>query len=297
MKKIAFSMTVPSALRAFMADHVRALSKQYDVTVFCNFSDDDCADLFDGSVKLVHVPFERKICPLRDLKCLFLIVSHLRKGGFSCVHSVMPKTGLLAMSAGWLARVPVRIHMYTGQVWVTRAGVWRTVLKSMDKLIAYFATDIYADSPSQRDFLISEKVAKVGSVLGDGSVNGVDCEKFKPDAAARKAVREQFNIPAGAVALGFMGRLNRDKGINDLVEAFTSSHVTQQVHLLLVGPDEEDIEEMIRERFPEVAQQVHFAGYTSDPARSSCLDPNSLFPPALPGAFMDLRSRLGVAHH
>ncbi len=267
MKKICFTMTVPSALRAFMTDHVRALAKTYDVTVFCNFSSDDCTDLFDSSVKLVHIPFERPIRLLKDFKCLFLMVFFLRKGGFDSVHSVMPKTGLLTMLAGWIAHVPVRIHMFTGQVWVVRTGFWRAVLKSMDRLIALFATDIYADSPSQLDFLVAEKVVKTGSVLGDGSVNGVDCERFKPDVDARQAVRTQFNILNEALVFGFMGRLNRDKGINDLVEAFASSHVANRSHLLLVGPDEEGIEEMIRERFPEVVQQVHFAGYTSEPEK------------------------------
>ena len=267
MDNIAFSMTVPSALRAFVADHVRALAEEYEVTVFCNFSQDDCKDLFNQSVKLVHVPFAREIKPLQDFRCLFRMVSGLRKGRFSSVHSVMPKTGLLTMIAGWMAGIPVRIHMFTGQVWVTRTGFWRILLKSMDRLIARFATDIYADSPSQRDFLLKEKVINAGKVLGDGSVNGVDCGRFKPDEGALKAVRKQFNIPDDAFVFGFMGRLNHDKGINDLVEAFALAHVTDKAYLLLAGPDEEGIENRIRECYPKIAPRIHFAGYTSEPAR------------------------------
>lgn len=265
MRKIAFSMTVPSALRAFMADHVRALAKDHEVTVFCNFSDDDCSGLFDSGVKLVHIPFAREIRPLQDLKCLFLMVSNLRKGDFVCIHSIMPKTGLLTMMAGKVTGIPVRIHMFTGQVWVTRSGLWRWLLKFTDRIIARFATDVYADSPSQRDFLVSERVIKSGKVLGDGSVNGVDCTRFVPDCVARRFVRNRFGIPDNAMVFGFMGRLNHDKGIFDLVEAFASSEALHDAHLLLVGADEENIEQMVRQRFSDVCYRTHFVGHTSEP--------------------------------
>ncbi len=260
-------MTAPSALRAFMADPIRRLARKYEVSVFCNFSADACENLFDATVTRVHIPFERKIRPWADLRCLFQLSSALRRGRFDSVHSIMPKTGLLAMAAGWLAGVPVRVHMFTGQVWVTRAGFWRMLLKSMDRLIAWFATDIYADSPSQRDFLVAEKVIRSGKVLGDGSVNGVDCDRFKPDPAARAAVRAQLGIPQDAVVFGFLGRLNTDKGIGDLVEAFASSSVAQSAHLLLVGPDEEGVEAMIRKKFPSMREKIYFAGSTDHPER------------------------------
>lgn len=263
--KIAFIMTAPSALRAFMGDHIRALAEEFDVTVFCNFSQDHCEDLFDDSVKLVHVPFERKIYPVKDIKCLFDLVVKLRQGDFCSVHSVMPKTGLLSMVSAWFAGISVRIHMFTGQVWVTRTGFWRLLLKQMDRVIAVFATDVYADSPSQLDFLRKEKVIKTGKVLGDGSVNGVDCRRFRPNATARSEVRKRFDIPEDALVFGFMGRLNRDKGIFDLVAAFAESCAEQQAWLLLVGPDEGGLEKEVQEHFPGILPRLRFAGYTLEP--------------------------------
>lgn len=267
MNKICFCMTVPSALRSFMADHVRALAERYDVTVFCNFSKDDCEGLFDSSVKLVHVPFAREIKPVQDLKCLCLMISHLRKGRFSSVHSVMPKTGLLAMAAGWIARVPVRIHLFTGQVWVTHVGFWRRIFKGVDRLIDWLATDLYADSPSQRDFLLKENVIRSGKTLCDGSVNGVNTDRFKPDPEIRKSVRNQFGILEEQVVFGFVGRLHLDKGILDLVEAFSGSGKMENACLLFVGSDEGNVEQLVRERFSDLGGQILFAGFTSEPER------------------------------
>jgi glycosyltransferase involved in cell wall biosynthesis len=185
----------------------------------------------------------------------------------------MPKTGLLAMNAAFFARVPVRIHTFTGQVWVTRTGFWRFLLKTMDRVIALSATDVYADSPSQRDFLLEQKVIRSGKVLGDGSVSGVDSELFRPNTGFRRSIRDRFGISEETVVFGFVGRLNRDKGIYDLVNAFESLPVEADACLLFVGADEEGIEQQVREALcrnavaSNVWKKIHFAGHTSEPER------------------------------
>ncbi len=264
-KKICFVMTATSALRAFMADHIRVLAQRYHVTVYCNFATDTCGELFELPVRLVHIPFERRISPWKDLCCLLTLVAMLHKERFDSVHSLMPKTGLLTMLAAWISAVPVRVHMFTGQVWVTRRGLSRALLKSMDCLIARLATDVYADSPSQRQFLVAEGVIRSGQVLGDGSVNGVDVERFVPNPDARRLVRRQLGIEEETLVFGFLGRLNRDKGVFDLIEAFASSGLTDRACLLLVGPDEAGIEDSSRARYPELREQVRFVGFTPLP--------------------------------
>ena len=266
-KKIAFAMTAPSALRAFMGDHIRALAKRYEVTVYCNFSADPCRNLFDESVRLVHIPFARKISPLQDMACFLGLLGELGRGRYFSIHTVMPKTGLLGMVAGWVARVPVRIHLFTGQVWVTKKGMRRAFLKMLDKWMAWCSTAIYADSPSQRDFLLSEGVIRSGRVLGDGSVNGVDPNRFKPDLASRNSVRMLHQIPADAMVFGFLGRLNRDKGILDLVKAFSISGLQHRAVILCVGPDEDGIEELVRTQHGDIGKYIRFAGFTSEPEK------------------------------
>ncbi|MCH2143433.1 MAG: glycosyltransferase family 4 protein [Phycisphaerales bacterium] len=250
-----------------MADHIRALACSHDITVLCNFSNDDCSDLFDQtlSITLIHVPIKRRARPFSDLAALISIYRILRKGRFSSVHSIMPKAGLIAMIAGWLARVPIRVHMFTGQVWVTQKQPWRGFLKAVDRLIGVLATDIFADSPSQLKFLVDERVIKSGNVLGEGSVNGVDCERYKPNSLMADNIRSALHIPNHSILFGFVGRLSNDKGVLDLVQAFSMLPESYTPHLLLVGPDEDEIEMKVRAAHSENMSRIHFLGYTSTP--------------------------------
>ncbi len=116
---------------------------------------------------LILLPIERKPSPWRDLLVLFQLFTLFRRERFDIVHSIMPKTGMLAMLAAWLARVPTRIHTFTGQVWVTKQGVQRILLKWFDKLIGSFATCALADSPSQRDFLVNRGGVATGKGKSD----------------------------------------------------------------------------------------------------------------------------------
>ena len=107
---------------------------------------------------------------------LFHLFSLFHREKFTLVHSLTPKAGLLTMLAAFLSRVPVRIHIFTGQVWVTRKGFGRSLLKALDRLIAMLATPVLADSHSQRRFLIAEGVVSENriQVLADGFICGVE---------------------------------------------------------------------------------------------------------------------------
>jgi len=165
----------------------------------------------------------------------------VRETGFSMIHSVTPKAGLLAQLAGWWCGIELRVHTFTGQVWVTRRGLFRSLLKTIDQLIAKCATHLLADSASQKDFLVAEGVVamdRVG-VLGAGSISGVDVERFRPNSEVRQKLRHELGFADDDVLALFVGRLNRDKGVLDLVSAFVRiSERIPKLALLLVGPDE-----------------------------------------------------------
>jgi glycosyltransferase involved in cell wall biosynthesis len=190
---------------------------------------------------------------------------------FRVVHSVTPKAGLLAMLAAWLARVPVRIHTFTGQVWATRRGTGRMLLRAMDRLIARLATHVLVDSPSQRDFLIGSGVVSAGkaSVLANGSICGVDAERFRPDAAARTRIRNEAGVRDDAILFLYLGRLSRDKGVLDLARAFAGL-ATQHTsaHLALVGPDEEGLRDRIGDIVGKFANRVSVRHFTARPEQS-----------------------------
>lgn len=244
MKKICFVTASPLTLRVFMRNHIRCLAKQYDVTAVANFSMEDLQGEWLPGVRLVSIPIAREINLWADLRALAAIFYLFRSGQFDVVHSVTPKAGLLAMTAGRLAGVPHRIHCFTGQVWATRKGFGRTLLKIADRVISTNANRILTDSQSQRAFLETESVVREGRalVLGAGSIAGVDLDRFQPNINVRERMRTEWGIPSDACIFLFVGRLNRDKGVLDLARAFSDlAHERDDVWLVIVGPDEAGI--------------------------------------------------------
>lgn len=274
--RVCFITTVPMAVRAFLEQHIERLADDYEVFVISNYGAEALPE--DPRVTYLHVSLAREISLLADMQAVLRLFRLFRHYRFDAVHSVTPKAGLLAMLAGFVARVPVRVHWFTGQVWITRQGLGREVLKSADRLIAALATHLLADSPSQRDFLVSEGVCRVGAVevIGDGSICGVDGERFKPDPQARSRVRAEHRIPESAQLVLFLGRLNADKGLREMADAMLLiDECFGSVHWLIVGPDEEDMAEHIRSVAGRLGDRLHFQGFTREP--ESCMAAADVF--------------------
>lgn len=264
------------AVNAFLRPHIERLADDYDVFVISSYGDEPVPQ--DGRATYLNVALAREISPVADVLSLLCLLRLFYTHRFNVVHSVTPKAGLLAMLAGFLARVPVRVHWFTGQVWVTRQGLGRAVLKSADRLIAALASHLLADSPSQRDFLIEEGVcgADTVEVIGDGSICGVDGERFKPDAQTRLRIRAELGIPEDAQLVLFLGRLNVDKGLREMAEAIVQlDERFDSVHWLIVGPDEGGMVEHIRSVAGRLDNRLHFQGFTREP--ESCMTAADIF--------------------
>ena len=266
MKKLCYVATVPAVVHAFLRNHIQAAAGEYQVTVVCNSAD---KHLLNGiEARIVYLDIVRKPALWRDMRALFALYRLFRCERFDIVHSIMPKTGMLAMMAASLAKVPVRLHTFTGQIWVTKRGIRSTLLKQFDRLIGYFATCTLADSPSQRDFLVSEGVLAAGKVevIGAGSICGVDPVRFRYDARVRHAIREALGIAQDAKVILFVGRLNRDKGMLDLAAAFnTIAGRHRDAVLLLVGAEEEVSFGQIQEICCAAADRLRYVSFTSEP--------------------------------
>ena len=269
-KKIAFVVAIPGTARAFLSDHMVALKQKYDVHLLANFPDDYSKKEFETIGILCHwIPIERKISIISDLKALFVIRTIFKKEKFDCVHSVTPKAGLLNALAGWMADIPHRIHIYTGQVWATRRGIMRILLKSMDKIPAMLNTDLLVDGISQRKFLINEGILKESnsSVLANGSISGVRLERFIISEEVRLRERAKFHFFKDDVVFIFLGRLNHDKGIGELYQAFSKLALEcPHAKLLLYGSDEENYEAKAA-LYPGLKRNVNFfyPGLTRQP--------------------------------
>ncbi|MRR56877.1 MAG: glycosyltransferase family 1 protein [Deltaproteobacteria bacterium] len=268
--RLCYVVSSEMTVSAFLANHIGTAASEYDVTVVVNTANADFMKDMNLPARLKMIPIERRISPLRDLFALTKLVILFYREGFDIVHSVSPKAGLLAMLSAWLAKVPCRIHTFTGQVWAVRQGWRRKVLKGIDRVLAALTSTALVDSPSQRSFLISEGVLLEGksSVIGSGSISGVDGVRFRTDVQARHEVRDALGIAESETLLLFLGRLTRDKGVLDLATAFQRiGRRFPDAQLMLVGPDEDELMPEILRICSEVGDRVRHADFTREPER------------------------------
>lgn len=254
----------------FMRPHLMALQSKWCLHVYANTQESDLLKKKGLNVPIEFAAVERKIHPLADIKALWFLYRKFRSERPFAVHTLTPKAGLLGVCAAWLAGVPVRVHSFTGQVWVTRQGAMRWLLKAADQCIASLATDVLVDSPSQRHFLIQEGVinAQDSFVLGQGSICGVDTQRFSPSTFVRQQVRADLGSATDALVCLYLGRLNRDKGVLDLAAAFAQvAGKHPRAELWVVGPDEDNMFAQMQTVLDEYRNQVRRVGYTNEPER------------------------------
>lgn len=262
--KICFVVAIPGTAQAFLKDHIKALSKDYEVYLVANLNGQSDYNI-DGLSGTQHIPIKREISIFNDLRTVFSLASFFRKMQFDAVHSVTPKAGLVTALAARMAGVKHRIHIFTGQVWATRKGAMRSLLKSMDRLIASLNNHISVDGESQRQFLISEGVVSdtKSKVLGAGSICGANTLKFTPSAEEREKQRKELGISSEKVVFSFMGRLNHEKGIRELLTAFDRlTKYSVNAYLLIFGSDEENCLSNIQE-YTNIQDGVNFKYYGS----------------------------------
>lgn len=266
--KICFVVSTGMTVNAFLQQPIKLLSQHYDIYIAFDTSAGVALHGLEDIVTILPVGIKRKISLWHDLAAIFQLLKLFKKHNFKIVHSVTPKAGLLAMLAAALAQLDIRIHTFTGQVWATKSGFGRSMLKEIDKLIGFFSTHILVDSPSQRQFLLDEHVIAPGKscVLQQGSISGVDINRFKPDYSARLRIRGDLQIADGDVVFLFIGRLNRDKGILDLAVAFSNiARRHANARLLIVGVDEANLSDEIHSITESCEKQVNFIEFTPMP--------------------------------
>lgn len=250
-------------------------SKGIDLTVISSQDDslsDDANDLSEFNFIGVNIP--RNISPLKDLAALLKLIRIFKAEKFDIVHSTTPKAGLLCAIAGKVTGVKIRLHTFTGQPWSTMTGLKRTILLSCDKLIGYLNTCCYTDSLSQKKFLIENGVGVDSKllVLGQGSLAGVDLNRFNPSRFSvnnKFELRKELTISDESLIILFVGRVTLEKGVKELLAAFEYV-LSQDVDacLVFVGPFELDSQACLdRIVNLKVKEKIRVVGYSSEPEK------------------------------
>jgi glycosyltransferase involved in cell wall biosynthesis len=268
MPTVMFVVTTPFAVNAFLANHMVTLSEYYRIILCTNFYAYNLLPSLINKVEVHHIPFERKISLVTDIKSLLKLIALVRQVRPVVIHSITPKAGMLAMLAGLVAGVPNRWHTFTGQVWATKQGLARRALKAFDRLIVLLASKVFADSASQCRLLFDEQVIQNGqiSMLGSGSIAGVDLNRFCPDATHRERLQKQFGTDASTCVFLFVGRLAKDKGVFDLVQAFRQvAKTVPDIELWMVGPDDEALLQALQASAETCDAPIRWHGATPTP--------------------------------
>ena len=245
--KIVRSSTVPQSLSTFCRGVLAELSRDYEVVAVSSPGEAlDEVGRREG-VRTIAVPMARHISLTNDLKSLWQMWRVFRRERPDMVHSMTPKAGLICMVAAWLARVPRRVHTFTGLVWPTATGIKRRVLMATDRLTCACATHIIPEGEGVKNDLLNHHITrKPIKVLGHGNVRGIDLDHYNPDAF-------EVNQHKGFTFV-FVGRIVRDKGINELVSSFDRLHSEHKdIRLILVGAREDNLDPVL----PDTIERIN----------------------------------------
>lgn len=243
--------TVPISLNILLNGQLRFLNKFFEVTAVSGSGNDleSVADREGVHTHSIHI--KRKISLIYDVISLFRLYFYFLKERPLIIHSITPKAGLLSMIAGKWAGVPIRMHTFTGLIFPYRKGLLKQVLILMDRVLCRYATHVYPEGNGVREDLIQYGItSKPLKVMADGNVNGIDTDYFSRDTIGQQQIhewREEFGISANDFVYVFVGRMVKEKGIDELVSAFKklssradsatpSLPVNKSLKLLLVGP-------------------------------------------------------------
>lgn len=265
--------TVPQSLRGLLKGQMRFMSENGYEIIGVSSPGEALHDVEKNEgVKTVGIKMTRSITPLQDLKALVQLIQLFRKEKPQIVHTHTPKAGLLGMIAARLTGVPHRLHTVAGMPLTVATGSKRQLLNQMEKLTYACATKVYPNSFGLEKIILDEKFTSPTKlkVIGKGSSNGIDTSQFDPALVSDETklnLRRELKIDKNDFVFLFVGRVVKDKGINELVEAFNSLHSKNpNAHLVIVGNFERELDPLKpeTENLIDTHSNIHAVGYKTN---------------------------------
>lgn len=238
--KICALTTISKTMDWFIVDSMRNLAQNgYEVTLICDM-EDGFRDRNSDYATCVSIPMSRG-ASLKDLITIpFKLRKIFKQNNFDLIYYTSPNVSLYASIAGFLAGIKTRVYSQCGLRYVSFTGVKRKIFRLVERLTCKFSTAVRAQSPMNMQFAIDERLCPENkiSVVGIGGTIGVDlkqCDSFDRNQT-RLELRNKYNIPQDGFVFGYVGRINADKGINELIEAFCElQREYNNIYLALVG--------------------------------------------------------------
>ena len=265
MKKLIRITTVPISFKVLLKGQLRFMaSNGFDVKGVSSEGEELKEVRENEGIMMKVINMSRKITPFQDLKSLWEMWNFLRKERPQIVHTHTPKAGIIGMLAARLAGVPYRLHTVAGLPLMEATGIKRKILNFVEKLTYSSATRVYPNSKGLYDFILQNNFTQSNKlkIIANGSSNGIDTAFFSPDQVSeteRVTLREKLNIQPDDFVFVFVGRIVSDKGINELIKAFSQLQTTENneltgIKLLLVGGLESDLDPLNPETLAEINQ-------------------------------------------
>jgi glycosyltransferase involved in cell wall biosynthesis len=258
MPKLIRITTVPLSLKLLLSGQMKYMKEQdWEVIMVSADGREVAQAIKNEGVRHEVIPFTRKITPLDDLVCIWKLIQLFRREKPDIVHTHTPKAGLLGMIAANLAGVKTRIHTLAGIPAMAAEGRKKTLLESVEKWTYSNATEVWPNSVGLRKFVLQKELCSEYKlrIIGKGSSNGVDLEKFNREVLKENhLVAATMRIMPGEddFIILSVGRLVRDKGIEELVSAFLNSKIVSKSKLVLLGGFEQDLDPLS----PETVQTI-----------------------------------------
>ncbi|SEL71767.1 Glycosyltransferase involved in cell wall bisynthesis [Maribacter orientalis] len=241
-KKVIRTAALSGSLYVLLEDQLRFLNQYYDILAIGSDPGHEYLQKLREreGIRGKEINIERKISIFKDLISLYRLYVVFRKEKPFMVHSITPKAGLLTMIAAYFARVPARVHTFTGLIFPTQTGTMKQVLLFFDKIICKFATHVYPEGNGVKNDLLNYKVTtKPLKVIANGNVNGIDLDKYTAELFSKEdnnQLRKTIGVSEEDFVFLFIGRLVNDKGVNELANAFDKlSSTHENVKLVMVG--------------------------------------------------------------
>lgn len=242
--KICMITTIAKSFECFVSDSAKNLAqKGFDVTIMCNDMDKAFLDKHESFARCIPLPAKRGVDPVSLVKSVRLMRKVFRKENFDIVQYSTPNAAFYCALSAHAMKNSFRVYNQWGLRYIGLKGIKRFIFKMIEKYTCLRSTHVISTSPKNMQFNIDEGLCPKDkiSVIGKGGTIGVDFSVYDINKKEeyRQQVRQEYGIGDNTFVFSFVGRVNADKGINELIRAYrTLSNKYSNTKLMLIGMED-----------------------------------------------------------